>query len=88
VPSAIAARTAEVVEHLAKGWLKVSHRKKDEARSTKYTVKHTHLRADHAPLKNGEIVPVEIIPRDRWHRNLPVSSRTPETPGDVGRSRR
>ena len=45
---------------LAKGWLKVSHRKKDEARSTAYTVKHTHLRADHAPLRAGEIVPVEI----------------------------
>ena len=45
---------------LAKGWLKVSHRKKDAARSTEYTVKHTHLKADHAPLTPGEIVPVEI----------------------------
>ena len=45
---------------LAKGWLKVSHRKRDEARSTAYTVKHTHLQADYAPLKDGEIVPVEI----------------------------
>ena len=45
---------------LAKGWLKASHRKKDEARSTVYTVKHTHLKADHQPLIPGEIVPVEI----------------------------
>ncbi len=45
---------------LAKGWLKVSHRKRDEARSTDYTVKHTHLKADYAPLQDGEIVPVEI----------------------------
>jgi uncharacterized protein len=45
---------------LAKGWLKVSHRKIDPARSTDYTVKHTHLRADHAPLSSGEVVPVEV----------------------------
>jgi predicted acyl esterase len=45
---------------LAKGWLKVSHRKIDVARSTAYTVKHTHLKADHAPLKPGQVVPVEI----------------------------
>ncbi|WP_077035069.1 CocE/NonD family hydrolase [Pelomonas sp. KK5] len=45
---------------LAKGWLKVSHRKVDEARSTPYTVKHTHLKADHAPLQPGEVVRVEI----------------------------
>ena len=45
---------------LAKGWLKASHRKKDEARSTAYTVKHTHAKADHQPLKPGEIVHVEV----------------------------
>ncbi len=45
---------------LAKGWLKVSHRKKDEARTTAYTVKHTHRKADHMLLTPGEIVPVEI----------------------------
>jgi putative CocE/NonD family hydrolase len=45
---------------LAKGWLKVSHRKLDTARSTEYTVKHTHLKADYAPLKDNEVVPVEI----------------------------
>ncbi|MES2265052.1 MAG: CocE/NonD family hydrolase [Pseudomonadota bacterium] len=45
---------------LSKGWLKVSHRKRDEARSTGYTVKHTHSKADHQPLSPGEIVPVEI----------------------------
>lgn len=45
---------------LAKGWLKASHRKKDPVRSTAYTVKHTHLKADHQPLIPGQIVPVEI----------------------------
>lgn len=45
---------------LAKGWLKVSHRKIDPVRSTEYTVKHTHLKADYAPLQPGEVVPVEI----------------------------
>ena len=45
---------------LAKGWLKASHRTIDTARSTHYTVKHTHRLADHAPLKNDEVVPVEI----------------------------
>ncbi|WP_410623670.1 CocE/NonD family hydrolase [Amycolatopsis sp. cmx-8-4] len=45
---------------LAKGWLKVSHRKLDPARSTEFRPKHTHLRADHAPLRDGEIVPVEV----------------------------
>lgn len=44
----------------AKGWLKVSHRVVDPARSTEYTVKHTHLAADYAPLQGDEIVPVEI----------------------------
>ena len=45
---------------LAKGWLKVSHRKLDTLRSTEYTAKHTHLKDDYAPLKGGEVVPVEI----------------------------
>ena len=45
---------------LAKGWLKVSHRKQDASRSTVYTVKHTHLAADHALLKKDEVVPVEV----------------------------
>ncbi len=45
---------------LAKGWLKVSHRTLDPERSTDFRPKHTHRRADHAPLRPGEIVPVEI----------------------------
>jgi uncharacterized protein len=45
---------------LAKGWLKVSHRKIDVSRSSHYTVKHTHRRADYAPLKGDQVVPVEI----------------------------
>ena len=49
---------------LAKGWLKASHRKIDVSRSSHYTVKHTHRKADHAPLRPNEVVPVdiEIIP--------------------------
>ncbi len=49
---------------LMKGWLKVSHRRIDAARTTEYTVKHTHLKADHAPLVPGEpvMVEIEIIP--------------------------
>ncbi|GJF34877.1 peptidase S15 [Kitasatospora sp. NE20-6] len=45
---------------LTKGWLKASHRKLDTERSTEYTPKHTHLKGDHAPLRDGEVVPVEI----------------------------
>jgi uncharacterized protein len=45
---------------LAKGWLKVSHRTLDTERSTDFRPKHTHLRADYAPLRDGEIVPVEV----------------------------
>ncbi len=42
------------------GLLKVSHRKIDEARSTQYWPVHTHTEADHAPLKDNEIVPIEV----------------------------
>ena len=45
---------------LAKGWLKVSHRKVDVSRSSNYTVKHTHRKADYAPLRANEVVPVEV----------------------------
>ena len=45
---------------LAKGWLKVSHRTLDTERSTEFRPKHTHLSGDHAPLRDGEIVPVEV----------------------------
>ena len=38
----------------------MSHRKLDTERSTDSGPKHTHLRADHAPLRDGEIVPVEV----------------------------
>ena len=48
------------IKPMMKGWLKVSHRKIDTARSTEYTVKHTHLKADAQPLSSDEIVPVEI----------------------------
>ena len=42
------------------GFLKVSRRKLDADRSTEYWPVHTHLEKDCAPLKGGEIVPVEV----------------------------
>ena len=45
---------------LMKGWLKVSHRTLDLERSTEYSPKHTHRKADYAPLARGELVQVEI----------------------------
>lgn len=43
---------------VARGWLRVSHRERDEARSTPYQPWLKHARA--LPLRPGEIVPVEI----------------------------
>ncbi|MFM5923483.1 MAG: CocE/NonD family hydrolase [Novosphingobium sp.] len=54
------AKATNGVSPIGKGWLKVSHRKLDEKRSTHFRPKHTHLEADHAPLIRDEIVPVEI----------------------------
>jgi uncharacterized protein len=34
------------------GWLKVSHRKLDEKKSTIHRPYHTHLKSDYAPLKS------------------------------------
>ncbi|GAA1964262.1 CocE/NonD family hydrolase [Microbacterium deminutum] len=45
---------------LMKGWLKVSHRALDPERTTDYSPKHTHRRADYSPLDAGELVPIEI----------------------------
>jgi predicted acyl esterase len=42
------------------GLLKVSRRKLDEERTTEYWPVHSHLEKDNAPLKPGEIVPVEV----------------------------
>ena len=42
------------------GLLKVSHRKLDEARSAEYWPVHTHAEADYAPLREGEIVGIEL----------------------------
>lgn len=44
--------------HAAHGWLRVSHRELDQARSKPYQPVHPHLREER--LKAGEIVPVEI----------------------------
>ncbi len=42
------------------GLLKVSHRKLDAARSTEFWPTHTHAEVDFAPLKEGEIVAIEL----------------------------
>ena len=42
------------------GLLKVSRRKLDEARTTRYWPVHTHLEHDSAPLENGEVVAIEL----------------------------
>jgi uncharacterized protein len=42
------------------GLLKVSHRKLDEGRSTDYWPVHSHLEADYAPLKDGEVLQIEL----------------------------
>ena len=46
---------------LSLGWLKVSHRKLDTKLSTEYAPRHTNTEADYAPLKNNEVVPVEVL---------------------------
>jgi len=46
---------------VSKGWLKVSHRKLDEQKSTIYRPYHTHLEADYAPLTSPtEVVEVQV----------------------------
>ncbi len=42
------------------GSLKVSHRTIDESKSTNYWPVHTHLEEDHKPLRDGEIVAIEV----------------------------
>jgi len=48
------------VHPVGHGLLKVSHRALDEARSTEYWPVHTHAEADHQPLRDGEVVPIEV----------------------------
>ncbi|WP_410623662.1 CocE/NonD family hydrolase [Amycolatopsis sp. cmx-8-4] len=48
------------VHPVGHGSLKVSRRRLDEARSTEYWPVHTHTEADHQPLRDGEIVAVEV----------------------------
>lgn len=45
---------------VAKGALKVSHRKQDMNKRTEYRPYHTHLEKDYQPLKPNEIVEVEV----------------------------
>jgi hypothetical protein len=46
--------------YVQSGYLRASHRKLDEARSTPTQPVHTHLHADAAPLPAGEFVPVRV----------------------------
>lgn len=48
------------VHPVGHGLLKVSHRRIDEARSTSYWPVHTHTEADHAPLRDNEVVFIEV----------------------------
>jgi predicted acyl esterase len=48
------------VHPVGHGCLKVSHRALDTARSTDYWPVHTHAEADHQPLRDGEIVAIEV----------------------------
>ncbi len=52
--------TSNLFYPLTKGWLKASHRALDATRTTDWRPKHTHRRADHAPLIPGEVVRVEV----------------------------
>ena len=55
---------------LMKGWLKASHRTLDSERSTEYSPKHTHSKAElYAPLASGELaeVEIELIPNTGAH---------------------
>lgn len=79
-------------EALAKGVLRVSHRKLDPVKSLPFRPFHTHLQEDHAPLKQGEVVPVqvEMFPSTGrvckgWHLRLDLtpSEHQPDIPGYV-----
>ncbi len=50
--------------YVQNGWLRASHRKLDEARSTELRPRHTHLEQDAEPLPSGEFVlaRVELLP--------------------------
>ena len=48
------------VHPVGHGLLKVSRRKLDQERSTGYWPVHTHAEADHAPLRSGEVVEIEV----------------------------
>ena len=48
------------ISPLTKGWLKASHRALDPERTTDYSPKHTHRKADHSPLEPGVPVRLEI----------------------------
>ncbi|MBQ8662676.1 MAG: CocE/NonD family hydrolase [Eubacterium sp.] len=45
---------------LAKGGLKISHRKLDEEKTTEYRPYHTHLKEDYQPLVPGEVVEAQV----------------------------
>ena len=68
-----------LIHPLAKGALKVSHRKLDPARSTVYRPFHTHLKEDYQPLASRELVECEVefwpttaVLRKGWRVRLDV----------------
>jgi uncharacterized protein len=68
--------------YVQSGWLRASHRKLDELRSTELRPRHTHLEADAEPLPSGEFVlaRVELLPVAHVFRagsRLRISVETP-----------
>jgi len=68
--------------YVQNGWLRASHRKLDEKRSTELRPRHTHLEADAEPLPKGQFVlaRVELLPVAHVFRagsRLRISVETP-----------
>jgi predicted acyl esterase len=68
--------------YVQNGWLRASHRRLDDDRSTELRPRHTHLEADAAPLPKGEfaLARVELLPVAHVFRagsRLRISVETP-----------
>ncbi|MCU1391850.1 MAG: peptidase [Ilumatobacteraceae bacterium] len=70
--------------YIQSGWLRASHRKLDEARSTAVLPVQTHLEADAAPLPSGQFTPVriELFPFAYVFRKDSQIRITVDAPGD------
>jgi len=69
--------------YVQNGWLRASHRKLDEERSTELRPRHTHLKGDAEPLPPGEFVlaRVELLPVAHVFRAGSQLRISVETPG-------